>query len=98
MMRSMPKLCTQTNSYQQHCWQEDIWQKIDVVLLDMDGTLIDLHFDNTLWNKAMPERFAATHNIPQEQADELLFEHMRQHAATPNFYCLDQRPSQECQF
>ncbi len=89
MMDSMPKFCAQTNSCQQQGWQKDIWQKVDVVLLDMDGTLIDLHFDNTLWNKAMPERFAVTHNIPQEQANKLLFDHMRQHAATPNFYCLD---------
>ena len=25
------------------------WHQIDTVLLDMDGTLIDLHFDSHLW-------------------------------------------------
>ena len=25
------------------------WDSIDTVLLDMDGTLLDLHFDNYFW-------------------------------------------------
>ena len=27
------------------------WQSIDDVLLDMDGTLLDLHYDATFWLK-----------------------------------------------
>ena len=27
------------------------WQSIDTVLLDMDGTLLDLRYDNVLWNQ-----------------------------------------------
>lgn len=33
------------------------WQEIDTVLLDMDGTLIDLHFDNYFWQRLVPERW-----------------------------------------
>ena len=25
------------------------WRDIDTVLLDMDGTLLDLHYDNHFW-------------------------------------------------
>ena len=31
------------------------WSEVDTVLLDMDGTLIDLYFDNFLWNQRLPE-------------------------------------------
>ena len=34
------------------------WQEIDTVLLDMDGTLLDLHFDNYFWMQHMPMAYA----------------------------------------
>lgn len=34
------------------------WEKIDTVLLDMDGTLLDLNFDNHFWNEFVPLKFA----------------------------------------
>ena len=33
------------------------WQAIDTVLLDMDGTLLDLRFDNYFWLDLVPEQF-----------------------------------------
>jgi FMN phosphatase YigB (HAD superfamily) len=33
------------------------WQRIHTVLLDMDGTLLDLHFDNYFWGELVPQRF-----------------------------------------
>ncbi|KEP73664.1 nucleotidase, partial [Microbacterium sp. SUBG005] len=30
------------------------WQAVDTVLLDMDGTLLDLAFDNYFWQKLVP--------------------------------------------
>ena len=35
------------------------WGRIDTVLLDMDGTILDLKFDNTFWREIVPARFAA---------------------------------------
>lgn len=49
------------------------WDDIDTVLLDMDGTLIDLRFDNHLWNVVVPERYAARENIDRARAAELLY-------------------------
>lgn len=33
------------------------WKTIDTVLLDMDGTLLDLHFDNHFWLSLVPQEF-----------------------------------------
>ncbi len=65
------------------------WSQIDTVLLDMDGTLIDLHFDNTLWNSHLPEVYAQANKMSTDQARELLFDHMRENLRTIKFYCLD---------
>ena len=35
------------------------WSAIDTVLLDMDGTLLDLRFDNWFWLELIPNRYAA---------------------------------------
>ena len=52
------------------------WSEIDTAFLDMDGTLLDLHFDNQVWNQAVPEAFALSRNIDPSAARQLLFEHM----------------------
>jgi len=39
------------------------WDSIDTVLLDMDGTLLDLYFDNYFWNEHLPRVYASKHNI-----------------------------------
>ena len=44
------------------------WHQIDTVLLDMDGTLIDLHFDSHLWQQLVPERYAARLGLPLADA------------------------------
>ena len=33
------------------------WAQLDTILLDMDGTLLDLAFDNHFWGKVIPERW-----------------------------------------
>ena len=65
------------------------WSQVDTVLLDMDGTLIDLHFDNFLWHQRLPEVVAATRRIGVAAAREHLYAHMRDEPRSLDFYCLD---------
>jgi len=65
------------------------WDHIDTVLLDMDGTLLDLRYDNTLWNQLLPERYGAHHDVTLEEARAHLFGAMEKHYGTLTFYCLD---------
>ena len=44
------------------------WSKIDDVLLDMDGTLLDRHFDNFFFEEELPRRYAALHGLPFEES------------------------------
>ena len=44
------------------------WSEIDTVMFDMDGTLLDLHFDNFFWLKVVPEHFSKHHGVSEEQA------------------------------
>ena len=65
------------------------WQIIDTVLLDMDGTLLDLHYDNHFWQTHLPERYADIHNISIEESERQLYEHILALEGTLNWYCLD---------
>lgn len=64
------------------------WNEIDTVLLDMDGTLLDLHFDNYFWHKHLPQRYADTHGLALEQAHEKLATWIKAHEGTLQWYCL----------
>ncbi|MGQ0810945.1 MAG: HAD family hydrolase [Nitrospiraceae bacterium] len=44
------------------------WNQIDDVLLDMDGTLLDRHFDNFFFEEELPRRYAARHSLTFEEA------------------------------
>lgn len=65
------------------------WSKIDTVLLDMDGTLLDLHFDNHFWLEHTPKAYSAKHNVPLEQARQLLKEKNDEVIGQLEWYCLD---------
>ncbi len=58
-------------------------------MLDMDGTLLDLAFDNYMWLHHVPERYAERHSIPLEQARAELYERFRSLRGTLDWYCLD---------
>ncbi len=65
------------------------WGSIDTVLLDMDGTLLDLHFDNHFWQEHMPRRYAERHNLPQEVARADLNARYQSKIGTLDWYCMD---------
>ena len=65
------------------------WQNINTVFLDMDGTLLDLHFDNHFWLEHMPKRYAEKHSITLEKAREQLMANYKAHEGSLKWYCLD---------
>lgn len=65
------------------------WNALDTVLLDMDGTLLDLHFDNHFWREHVPLRYAEKHGLDLSRAKELLFPKFQQAEGTIDWYCVD---------
>jgi putative hydrolase of the HAD superfamily len=65
------------------------WTEIETVLLDMDGTLLDRHFDDHFWLEHVPKRYAADRNIPLGEAKELLYGLFRSQENTLNWTDLD---------
>ncbi len=65
------------------------WTPIRTVLLDMDGTLLDLHFDNHFWLEHVPRRYAEFHRLSEEEARASLMARYRQVEGTMDWYCLD---------
>jgi putative hydrolase of the HAD superfamily len=65
------------------------WNDIDTVLLDMDGTLLDLHFDNYFWLTHLPKRYAETHGVDEAEATQKLHSLIRAHEGTLAWYCID---------
>lgn len=65
------------------------WSTIDTVLLDMDGTLLDLHFDNYFWLQHLPLRYAEHHGRPLEEVRNELVRRFEREQGTLNWYCLD---------
>ena len=65
------------------------WNAIDTVLLDMDGTLLDLHFDNYFWMEYLPRQYAAKHGISEQESAEHLHGQFSSERGTLDWYCLD---------
>ena len=65
------------------------WSTIRTVLLDMDGTLLDLHYDNYFWLEHVPRRYAEYHGVELEGARAQLYERFARHSGTLNWYCTD---------
>ena len=65
------------------------WSEIDTVLLDMDGTLLDLHFDNHFWMEHLPRAYAAKRQISLEASSAQLSERFHSGRGTLQWYCLD---------
>ena len=65
------------------------WEKIETVFLDLDGTLLDLHFDNHFWLEYVPICYADKHDISHEQAYEALMERYSEVKGRLEWYCVD---------
>lgn len=65
------------------------WAAIDTVLLDMDGTLLDLHYDNAYWLHHMPNRYAELNGLTYEETLKKIGPIFEREAGTLNWYSLD---------
>ena len=65
------------------------WDQIDTVLLDMDGTLLDLRFDNWFWQEHLPTVYAAAHQLEPEAALALLMPRFAAARGRLDWYCID---------
>ena len=65
------------------------WNTIDTVLLDMDGTLLDLHFDNHFWLEYLPQRYADHHRQSLDWAKAEIYPLMTATQGQLAWYCLD---------
>ncbi|GFE58337.1 HAD family hydrolase [Geobacter sp. AOG1] len=65
------------------------WKDIDTVLLDMDGTLLDRHFDDHFWLEHVPHTYARKHALSVQEAKDILIPLFRSQEKTLNWTDLD---------
>lgn len=65
------------------------WEGISWVLLDMDGTLLDKHFDDYFWEFLVPQEYAKRHDLSLHEAQKQLFDRYRMEEGNLNWTDLD---------
>ncbi len=65
------------------------WSQIETVLLDMDGTLLDLHFDNHFWRHHMPQVYAEQNGVSLQDTYQKLEPMFQSLEGTLDWYCVD---------
>jgi putative hydrolase of the HAD superfamily len=63
---------------------------INTLLLDLDGTLLDLAFDTHFWLEVVPEYYGAARGMSARDAlEKEIYPRLRAAEGTLNWYCLD---------
>lgn len=65
------------------------WDRIRTVLLDMDGTLLDLRFDNFFWLEFLPQRYGDARGMTLHEAQQELKPRFAAYQGTLQWYCTD---------
>lgn len=65
------------------------WNCIDTMLLDMDGTILDRHFDDHFWLEHVPQRWAHRNQTTVDYAKNHLYALFRSQENTLNWTDLD---------
>ncbi len=65
------------------------WSSINTVFLDLDGTLLDLHFDNFFWLKYVPQCYATHHALTLEESHEYLDQKYAEVYGRLDWYCVE---------
>jgi putative hydrolase of the HAD superfamily len=65
------------------------WQQIDTVLLDMDGTLLDLHYDNYFWVEYLPQKYGEKNGLSIEESKMHIQPILQAQIGKLEWYCTD---------
>ena len=65
------------------------WNKIEFILLDLDGTLLDLNFDLHFWLEYIPKVYSEKHNISFQDAKKIIVSRIESQEGKLTWYCLD---------
>ena len=65
------------------------WNHIEKVFFDMDGTLLDLHYDNHFWEQHLPKRYAEIQGLSIEIANDILKRRIHSLQGKIEWYCID---------
>jgi len=65
------------------------WSCVRTVFLDMDGTLLDLQFDNRFWQEHVPLRWGERNGLDLAAARRALEPRFRAREGTLDWYCID---------
>jgi len=69
--------------------RDALWSDVKHVLIDMDGTLLDLYFDDYFWGHLVPEKYAEEHDMPFGRAKEFLYNKYRSREKTLSWTDID---------
>lgn len=61
----------------------------ETLLLDMDGTLLDLYFDTHFWMEHLPKHYAKKHQITEQEATTIVHKILNKMQGTLQWYCVD---------
>ena len=65
------------------------WTEIDTVMFDMDGTLLDLRFDNYFFLELIPETYAKINSISEEESHLIVKKLYQEVQGTLKWYSID---------
>ena len=65
------------------------WLDLETILLDMDGTLLDLQFDNRFWGEVVPKKWGELNCLDLRTSQQRLAPIFAAQQGTLNWYCLD---------
>lgn len=68
---------------------DELLDACDTLMLDMDGTLLDLAYDNYMWLEHIPAEYARKNDITEDEARERLYAIMRSLEGKLDWYCLE---------
>lgn len=66
-----------------------VLEKTETLMLDMDGTILDLAYDNYMWHEHIPRHYAIENDMPHDEARAMLSEKFAKAAGDLRWYCLD---------